>query len=120
MKRYKWFSLMIVFTLWGCSKTQSEEISSSEMQSEFAVATLAGGCYWCMEAAFEKLDGLENVTSGYAEGEGAIGKVEAIQIEELYVPKSSKYTNVALKDSGIRQDFNLIIISIDHHGHINT
>ncbi|MCK4893525.1 MAG: peptide-methionine (R)-S-oxide reductase MsrB [Calditrichia bacterium] len=80
MKRYKWFSLMIVFTLWGCSKTQSEEISSSEMQSEFAVATLAGGCYWCMEAAFEKLDGLENVTSGYAEGEGAIGKVEAIQV----------------------------------------
>ncbi len=39
-------------------------------------------------------------------------KREAIQIEELYVPHSSKYTNVALKDSGIRQDFNLIIISI--------
>ncbi|MCP3872810.1 MAG: potassium channel protein [Desulfobacteraceae bacterium] len=39
-------------------------------------------------------------------------KREAIQIEELYIPKSSKYTNVALKDSGIRQDFNLIIISI--------
>jgi voltage-gated potassium channel len=36
----------------------------------------------------------------------------AIQIEELFVPKSSQYTNVALKDSGIRQDFNLIIISI--------
>ena len=39
-------------------------------------------------------------------------KSEAIQIEELFVPKSSKYTNVVLKDSGIRQDFNLIIISI--------
>jgi len=39
-------------------------------------------------------------------------KVEAIQIEELYVPKSSKYTNVVLKDSGIRQDFNLIVIAI--------
>lgn len=39
-------------------------------------------------------------------------KVEAIQIEELYVPKSSNYTHVALKDSGIRQDFNLIIIAI--------
>lgn len=36
----------------------------------------------------------------------------AIQIEELFVPSSSQYTNVALKDSGIRQDFNLIIISI--------
>ncbi len=40
-------------------------------------------------------------------------KSEAIQIEELFVPKSSKYTNVMLKDSGIRQDFNLIIISIE-------
>lgn len=39
-------------------------------------------------------------------------KSEAIQIEELFIPKRSKYTNVALKDSGIRQDFNLIIISI--------
>lgn len=39
-------------------------------------------------------------------------KVEAIQIEELFVPKKSKYTNIALKDSRIRQDFNLIVISI--------
>ncbi len=39
-------------------------------------------------------------------------KNEDIQIEELFVPVSSQYTNVALKDSGIRQDFNLIIISI--------
>ncbi|MBU2429460.1 MAG: TrkA C-terminal domain-containing protein, partial [Proteobacteria bacterium] len=35
-----------------------------------------------------------------------------IQIEEIFVPKESKYTNIALKNSGIRQDFNLIIISI--------
>jgi len=39
-------------------------------------------------------------------------KKEAIQIEELFIPKSSKYTNVALKDSQIRQDFNLIIVAI--------
>ncbi len=39
-------------------------------------------------------------------------KTEGIQIDEIYVPRSSRYTNVALKDSGIRQDFNLIIISI--------
>ena len=38
---------------------------------------------------------------------------EAIQIEELFIPKSSKYTNVALKDSKIRQDFNLIIVAIE-------
>ncbi len=39
-------------------------------------------------------------------------KKEDIQIEELYVPALSKYANVMLKDSGIRQEFNLIIISI--------
>ena len=37
---------------------------------------------------------------------------EAIQIEELFIQKSSEYTNVALKDSQIRQDFNLIIVAI--------
>ena len=35
-----------------------------------------------------------------------------IQIDELFVPKHSRYSNIALKNSGIRQDFNLIIISI--------
>lgn len=39
-------------------------------------------------------------------------KKEAIQIEEVYVSKDSNYTNVMLKDSGIRKNFNLIIISI--------
>ncbi len=34
-----------------------------------AVATLAGGCFWCMEAPFEKLDGISAVLSGYAGGE---------------------------------------------------
>lgn len=29
---------------------------------------LGGGCFWCTEAAFEELDGVENVTSGYAGG----------------------------------------------------
>ncbi len=39
-------------------------------------------------------------------------KSDAIQIEELFIPKKSKYNQLALKDSGIRQEFNLIIIAI--------
>lgn len=39
-------------------------------------------------------------------------KGNGIQIDEFFVPKNSRYANIALKDSGIRQDFNLIIISI--------
>lgn len=33
-------------------------------------ATFAGGCFWCMETAFEKIDGMEKVVSGYTGGEG--------------------------------------------------
>jgi len=32
------------------------------------VATLAGGCFWCLEAVFDQLAGVEDVVSGYAGG----------------------------------------------------
>lgn len=32
------------------------------------VATLAGGCFWCLEAVFDQLEGVEDVVSGYAGG----------------------------------------------------
>lgn len=32
------------------------------------VATLAGGCFWCIEAVFREVDGVENVISGYTGG----------------------------------------------------
>jgi peptide-methionine (S)-S-oxide reductase len=33
------------------------------------VATLAGGCFWCLEAVYEQLTGVERVVSGYAGGQ---------------------------------------------------
>jgi peptide-methionine (S)-S-oxide reductase len=55
------------------------------------VATLAGGCFWCLEAAYNELRGVERVRSGYAGGtvvnpsyeqvcSGRTGHAEAVQI----------------------------------------
>ena len=37
-------------------------------QRRIEVATLAGGCFWCMEAVFEQLEGVERVEPGYSGG----------------------------------------------------
>ena len=54
-------------------------------------ATLAGGCFWCLEAVFERLRGVEHVVSGYTGGggrepsyrevcTGATGHAEAVRV----------------------------------------
>ena len=61
------------------------------MPDKTQIATLAGGCFWCLEAAFERLQGVISVVAGYAGGHvanpsyakvcsGTTGHAEAIQI----------------------------------------
>jgi methionine-S-sulfoxide reductase len=40
----------------------------TEHEGPTAVATLGGGCFWCVEAVFERVDGVLDVTSGYSGG----------------------------------------------------
>src|SRR5437870_2661689 len=58
---------------------------------EKSLATLGGGCFWCLEAVFEQIRGVEKVVSGYAGGTaahpsyrdvctGTTGHVEVVQI----------------------------------------
>ncbi|MBA3240421.1 MAG: peptide-methionine (S)-S-oxide reductase MsrA [Acidobacteria bacterium] len=49
---------------------------SSEQNSD--VATLGGGCFWCLEAVFDDLRGVESVESGYAGGHAADPSYEEV------------------------------------------
>ena len=42
------------------------------------VATLAGGCFWCLEAVFDDVRGVEDVVSGYMGGQDANPSYEAV------------------------------------------
>ena len=67
------------------------------------VATFAGGCFWCVESDFEKVDGVVDVISGYTGGHkaapsydevsgGETGHVEAVQIH--YDPTKITYSEL--------------------------
>ncbi len=61
------------------------------MNTNLETATLAGGCFWCLEAVFDELRGVELVESGYAGGKtqnpsyrdvctGSTGHAEVVQV----------------------------------------
>jgi peptide-methionine (S)-S-oxide reductase len=65
--------------------------ATAEDRGATAVATFAGGCFWCIEADLEKLEGVLSVTSGYTGGQtenpsykevsaGATGHAEAVRV----------------------------------------
>jgi peptide-methionine (S)-S-oxide reductase len=78
----------------------SASIASGADTPRPAVATFAGGCFWCMEPPFDKLEGVISTTSGYIGGHkadptykevsaGTTGHTEAVQI--VYDPDRVSY-----------------------------
>lgn len=66
--------------------------STTAMAASTSVATFAGGCFWCTESDFDKVDGVVRTTSGYIGGHvdnpdysrvsaGITGHTEAVEIE---------------------------------------
>ena len=78
----------------------SAQQAASDVAEGQAVATFAGGCFWCMEPPFDKLDGVISTTSGYSGGHqdnptykqvsaGQTGHTEVIQV--VYDPDKVTY-----------------------------
>jgi peptide-methionine (S)-S-oxide reductase len=78
----------------------SVAVFAADAPAGTAKATFAGGCFWCMEPPFDKLDGVISTTSGYTGGQkhnptyeevsaGRTGHAEAMQI--VYDPKKVSY-----------------------------
>lgn len=76
------------------------QTASGDTQADKAVATFAGGCFWCMEPPFDKLEGVISTTSGYTGGHadnptykqvtsGRTGHTEAVQV--VYDPNKITY-----------------------------
>ena len=72
----------------------------SSTTNKTEIADLGGGCFWCMEAVFERLPGVVRVTSGFAGGTtenptyqevctGATGHNEVVLV--VYDPKKVSY-----------------------------
>jgi len=103
MKRLIVRSVVLVFFLAGMIISLSglspvpenlaggENSMSAGSNNSTEVATLGGGCFWCVEAVYERIDGVQSVVSGYAGGQkanptyeevcaGTTGHAEVVQI----------------------------------------
>lgn len=67
------------------------------------IATIGGGCYWCLEAIYQRIEGVTSVTSGYSGGNvkdptieqvyaGSTGHAEVVQIR--YEPDVISYKDI--------------------------
>ena len=93
-------TLLAAGGLWVLAGAQAREAKAGKAQPGLARATFAGGCFWCMEPPFEKIPGVQSVTSGYAGGRvknpsyeavsaGGTGHAEVVQV--AYDPSRVSY-----------------------------
>jgi peptide methionine sulfoxide reductase msrA/msrB len=94
-------AIVIVLGLW----TDAEAVPAGRQASsdELETAYFAGGCFWCVEADFEKVDGVTEVISGFAGGEeenptyhqvsaGRTGHTETVKV--IYDPARVSYAEL--------------------------
>lgn len=100
MKKYFIFLTLLFSAFYSGNAMSNQDQNLSQKSRTKELATFAGGCFWCMEPPFEKLQGVISVTSGFSGGDeknpsyedvvrGKTGHRESVQI--VYDPKQVKY-----------------------------
>ena len=101
MAPIKTTSFVLTLSLFAATfSISSADDKPAVTNQETAIATFAGGCFWCMEGPFDKLTGVISTTSGYTGGHtknptykqtsaGKTGHTEAVQI--VYDPTQVSY-----------------------------
>ncbi len=96
--------ILAVLAFGGTGIAQSTaQKTAAKPAAKLAKATFAGGCFWCMEPPFDKLDGVVSTTSGYTGGTkknptyeevsaGGTGHTEAVEI--VYDPARVSYAKL--------------------------
>ena len=96
MFRYLWLLSLV----WACNSGSTHAQPNVKANTNLRIATFAGGCFWCMETAFEGMQGVDSVISGYMGGveryptyqqvaRGQTGHAEVVQIS--YDPSIVSY-----------------------------
>jgi peptide-methionine (S)-S-oxide reductase len=91
---------LILFLFWVSSPAEEK---AARLSGNYEVATFAGGCFWCMQPPFDKIEGVVSTTAGYTGGNqkdptdkqvsaGATGHAESVQV--LYDPKIVSYARL--------------------------
>lgn len=99
-QRWLWAVILAVSVLMAAT-AMGKNMSDKPVKT--ATATFAGGCFWCMEPPFDKLDGVISTTSGYTGGHvknptyeqvsaGGTGHAEALQV--VYDPAKITYAQL--------------------------
>ena len=90
----------LVLALCGDSVAEQPKPATPTQSNQLATAVFAGGCFWCVEADFDKLPGVSSTESGYAGGElknptyeqvshGGTGHAESVRV--TYDPNKVTY-----------------------------
>ena len=104
MKICRQIVLSVFFlSLFVAVSTDDEGKAQTTTHQTLETATFAGGCFWCMEPPFDKLDGVISTTSGYTGGQtknpsyeevssGVTGHAESVQV--VFDPAKISYAQL--------------------------